>query len=163
MARALIVGCGCRGRELGRSLSERGWLVRGTSRSAAGVEAISAAGLEAVRADPDRIGTIVDQLEEISLVFWLMGSARGEPRALAALHGPRLERLAEEIVDTPVRGFVYEAAGTVAPADRGRGASIVRAAAKRWRIPVEVVAADPEPVDAWREAMLGAAAELAGG
>jgi len=32
MARALVVGCGCRGRELGRELRERGWQVRGTTR-----------------------------------------------------------------------------------------------------------------------------------
>ena len=32
VARALIVGCGCRGRMLGQRLVEDGWAVRGTSR-----------------------------------------------------------------------------------------------------------------------------------
>ena len=42
----------------------------------------------------------------------------------ADLHGPRLETLLERLVDTPVRGVVYEAAGTVEPAllgERRRG------------------------------------------
>ena len=51
MARALIVGCGCRGRELGAALAQRGWLVRGTSREPASLAAIEAAGIEAVVAD----------------------------------------------------------------------------------------------------------------
>ena len=86
---------------------------------------------------------MLDQIEDVALIFWLLGSATGEPAAVAALHGPRLERLLEEIVDTPVRGFVYEAAGTVPRrssrarrprrrrsgaqvADPGRGASMSR-------------------------------------
>jgi hypothetical protein len=162
VARALIVGCGCRGRQLGRCLIERGWLVRGTARAAAGLDAITASGIEPVPADPDRIGTIVDRLEGVSLVFWLMGSARGDWEALAALNGPRLERLTEEIVDTPVRGLVYEAGGSVPAAARARGEALVQAAARRWRIPVEVVAADPNPVDEWRQAMLAATERLAG-
>ena len=35
MARALIVGCGCRGRELGSALAAAGWQVRGTTRDPA--------------------------------------------------------------------------------------------------------------------------------
>ena len=58
---------------------------------------------------------------------------------LAAIHGPRLERVLEEIVDTPVRGFVYEPAGTVEPRLLARGGAIVAAAGERWRIPVELV------------------------
>ena len=71
-----------------------------------------AARLEAVVADPDRAASILDQVGDVALVFWLLGSALGEPGALAAVHGPRLERLMEKLVDTPVRGFVYEGGGT---------------------------------------------------
>src|SRR5690606_40730452 len=49
--------------------------------------------------------------------FWLLGTANGEPEQVAALHGPRLERMLTEAVDTPLRGFVYEAAGTVPEAE----------------------------------------------
>ena len=38
-----------------------------------------------------------------------MGTASGIPESLAALHGPRLQTLLEKLVDTPVRGVVYEA------------------------------------------------------
>lgn len=96
----------------------------------------------------------------MTLVFWLLGSAEGEPEEVAALHGPRLERLMEELVDTPVRGFVYDGGGRVEPAHLERGAAIVREAAERWRIPVEVVAEDPDDWETWIEAMLGAAERL---
>ena len=43
-----------------------------------------------------------------------------------------------------------------------RGAAIVREAAERWRIPVEVVAEDPGDWEAWTEAMLAAARRLTG-
>ena len=56
----------------------------------------------------------------MTLIFWLLGSARGDPAELAAIHGARLERVLEQIVDTPVRGFVYESGGTVEPAVLGR-------------------------------------------
>ena len=98
----------------------------------------------------------------MTLVFWLLGSAEGEPEEVAALHGSRLERLMEELVDTPVRGFVYESGGRVERAHLERGAAIVREAAERWRIPVEVVAEDPDDWEAWTEAMLAAAERLTG-
>ena len=43
MARALIVGCGCRGRLLGKELLAQGWAVRGTSRREQGLEPIAPA------------------------------------------------------------------------------------------------------------------------
>lgn len=162
MARALIVGCGCRGRELGRALQGRDWVVRGTSRSAAGVEAIAAEGIEGVRADPDRIGTVLDAIEGVALIYWLLGNAEGTAEQLAALHGPRLERLLEEIVDTPVRGFVYEIAPDLKLAHAESAFSILREAGERWRIPFEAVDGDPRNLELWLEGMLGAARELVG-
>ena len=118
--------------------------------------------MEAVVADPDRVGSILDQVGDVALVFWLLGSALGEPEAIAAIHGPRLERLMEKLVDTPVRGFVYEGAGRVPRRHLEGGAEIVREAAERWRIPVEVVDEDPGDWEAWTEAMLAAAERLTG-
>jgi nucleoside-diphosphate-sugar epimerase len=162
MARALIVGCGCRGGELGRELRERGWQVRGTSRDPAKLAEIEASGIEAVVADPDLVASVLEQIEGVTLIVWLLGRASGSAESLAALHGPRLERVLEEIVDTPVRGFVYEAAGTVAEAELRRGARAVEEASRRWRIPVELVGADPGTPGAWREAMLAACERLVG-
>jgi hypothetical protein len=160
LARALIVGCGCRGRELGRALIDRGWVVRGTTRDEGATGAIEEAGIEPVVADPDRIGTVLEAIEGVALIYWLLGSAVGEPEAVAALHGPRLERLLEEIVDTPVRGFVYEVTGWTESAVLVRALRALQEAGERWRIPFEVVDADPAELELWLEGMLGAAAEL---
>jgi uncharacterized protein YbjT (DUF2867 family) len=134
LARALIVGCGCRGRELGSALAELGWQVRGTSRRPEEMEAIEAAGVEPSAANPDRPGTVLELCRDVAVVVWLLGSANGE--ATAAIHGSRLESLLEKLVDSPVRGFAYEAAGTVDAEALAEGARIVERAGETWRIPV---------------------------
>lgn len=139
MARALIVGCGCRGRKLGERLLADGWAVRGTSRRQEGLEAIEAAGIEAAPADPDRPGTILELVGDVAVLVLLLGNATGSEEELAAIHGPRLERLMEHLVETPVRGVLYE--GT-----KG-GDEIVRAAEHTWRIPVKLLGQD-DPVEA---------------
>ena len=79
--------------------------------------------------------------------------AEGEPDAVAAIHGPRLERLLEKLVDTPVRGVVYEATGSVDPALLAAGAEIVEAASRTWHIPIEIVRGEPKDPAAWSKAM----------
>jgi nucleoside-diphosphate-sugar epimerase len=162
VARALIVGCGCRGRTLAKSLVAAGWQVRGTTRDRDRTGPVAATGTEAVVADPDRLGTLVDHLADVTLVFWLLASAAGEPEAVRALHDERLESLLQKLVDTPVRGFVYERAGSVAAEHLARGDAVVRLVGERWRIPVEVVDSAPTDHAAWRRAMEAAAARLAG-
>jgi nucleoside-diphosphate-sugar epimerase len=131
VARALIVGCGCRGRELGGRLLAEGWAVRGTSRREEGLKAIEAAGIEPALADPDRPGTVLELVNDVAVLVLLLGSCEGSEEELAAIHGPRLERLMEHLVETPVRGVLYEGTET--------GAEVVRAASRTWRIPVERV------------------------
>jgi uncharacterized protein YbjT (DUF2867 family) len=159
LARALIVGCGCRGRELGGELREGGWQVRGTSRRPEGLEAIDAAGVQSAQADPDRPGTILELCGDVAVVVWLLGSAAGEPEALSAIHGSRLESLLEKLVDSPVRGFAYESAGSVAGEILDEGARIVERAGERWRIPVTLLAAQRDEVG-WTERTAGAVAGL---
>ena len=127
MARVLIVGCGCRGQALARELVTAGHAVRGTTRTEERLPDIEAAGAEAVIADPDRLGTLMPQLVGVSVICWLLGSAGPE------VNGPRLRSLLEHLVDTPVRGFVYDA-----PASAG-GAALVREVSAAWRIPAEIV------------------------
>jgi uncharacterized protein YbjT (DUF2867 family) len=136
LARALIVGCGCRGRELGAELAGLGWQVRGTSRRAGRLEEVEAAGIEPAEADPERPATVLELCGDVAVVVWLLGSASGSDEGLAAIHGPRLERLLEKLVDSPVRGFAYEAEGTIDPSVLDRARAIAERAGARWRIPV---------------------------
>jgi uncharacterized protein YbjT (DUF2867 family) len=129
LARVLIVPCGCRGQALARELVQSGHAVRGTTRDGARAAAIAAAGAEPYVGDPDRIGTLMEALAGVTVLCWLFGSVPDPD-----LHGGRLRMLFEKLVDTPVRGVVYEPA---LPA----GEAIARDAAERWRIPVEIVAA----------------------
>jgi uncharacterized protein YbjT (DUF2867 family) len=137
VARALIVGCGCRGRQLGGRLLEDGWAVRGTSRREEGLAAIEAAGIEPALADPDRPGTILELVDDVAVLVLLLGSASGGDEELAAIHGPRLERLLEHLVETPVRGVLYE--GTRV------GAAVVEAASRTWRIPTAIAPNPSQP------------------
>jgi uncharacterized protein YbjT (DUF2867 family) len=127
VARVLIVGCGCRGQALARELVAAGHVVRGTTREPARTDAIAAAGAEPYLGDPDRVATLMDALAGVTVVCWLLGRVPD-----ADLHGGRLRMLFARLVDTPVRGVVYERA-------LPEGEAIARDAAERWRIPVAVI------------------------
>jgi predicted dinucleotide-binding enzyme len=147
MARVLIVGCGCRGQALARALGEAGHAVRGTTRASERIADIEAAGAEAVIADPDRLVTVMPAIEGVSVVCWLMGTA-AEP----TLHSERLESMLEHIVDTPVRGLVYETGGV----PRAAGIAAAERVAQTYSMPVEVVDAAPSEHEAWTAAAAAA-------
>jgi hypothetical protein len=155
MARVLIVGCGCHGIALADSLAASGITVRGTSRSAEGAERISRAGHDGVVADPDRVGTVLEQVGDVAVVVWALAKAGG-PSA-PDVNGPRLERMLERLVDTPVRGFVLEL-----PADSPQARDAVNDAGRTWRIPTRVVEAPRAQADPWRAAMGDAVESLLG-
>ena len=148
MARVLIVGCGCRGRRLAQALLAEGHAVRGTTRDPARAQDIEAAGAEAAIADPDRLATLMPAIEGASVVCWLMGTADNAD----ALHGPRLESMLEHIVDTHVRGLVYETGGV----DRPGGTAAARRVAATYNMPVEILEADPAQHDGWTAAAVAA-------
>jgi NADP-dependent 3-hydroxy acid dehydrogenase YdfG len=152
MARVLIVGCGCRGQALARALVAEGNAVRGTTRDRNRLPDIEAAGAEAVVADPDRLATLTDAIASVSVVCWLMGTAAGADQ----LHGPRLESMLEHIVDTPVRGLVYETGGV----ERPEGVAAARRAAATYNMPVEILDADPAQHEAWITAAAAAVSRI---
>ena len=156
MARCLIIGCGCRGLSLTRELIAAGHAVRGTTRDPGRRAEIEAAGAEAVIGDPDVVATLARSLEHVSIACVLLGSAVGSPEQLAALHGTRLEMLLTRMLDTTVRGIVYEAAGSVDAALLGAGAARVRERCEDSRIPYALLEADPADVDAWTDAAVAA-------
>jgi len=135
LARCLIIGCGCRGLELARELVSRGHAVRATTRDPARAAEIEAAGAEAVVADPDRIATLVAALEHTAVGCILLGSATGTDEAVAALHSTRLEMLLLRMLDTTVRGVVYEVSGTVDADLLVAGGELVRRFCEDSRIP----------------------------
>jgi nucleoside-diphosphate-sugar epimerase len=149
MARVLIVPCGCRGRALASALVADGHAVRGTTRGG-GEEAIRAAGAEPYVGDPDRIGTLMDALSGVTIVCWLMGTI-----PVPELHEGRLRMLWEKLVDTPVRGVVYEGA-------LPQGEQVARSASETWQIPLEVLGADPLGHEAWLASARGAIDRLLG-
>ena len=151
----LIIGCGGRGQELARALSAAGHTVRGTTRSPSRVAAISESGAEPFVGDPDRVGTLMEAIAGVTIVVWLLGSASGE-RA-EELHAGRLRMLCEKLVDTHVRGLVYEGAGSLPDEVLAGGAEIVRRAAATWNIPVEVLDA---PCEDWLPAAVAAVERL---
>ena len=160
MARVLIVGCGGRGQALARELLAAGHAVRGTTRDPRHLDAIAAVGAEPFVGDPDRIATLMEALASVTVVAWLLGSAAGD--AASELHAGRLRMLCEKLVDTPVRGLVYEGAGTLPDDVLAGGAEVVRRAAATWNIPVEVLATDPSECERWTSDAAGAVARLLG-
>jgi uncharacterized protein YbjT (DUF2867 family) len=156
LARVLIVGCGCRGRSLARMLGERGHAVRGTTRSADSAAAIKAAGIDAFIGDPDRVATLAPALEHVSVACLLLGSVTGQRAALEALHGTRLEMLLTRMIDTTVRGIVYESVGSVDGGLLSAGAERVRAVCEDSLIPYALIDRPPDPLEGWLEAAAGA-------
>jgi nucleoside-diphosphate-sugar epimerase len=148
VARVLIVPCGCRGRALAAELLAAGHAVRGTTRVASHADLIAAAGAEPYVGDPDRIGTLMDALRGVTIVCWLMGTV-----PVPELHAGRLRMLWEKLVDTHVRGVVYEGA-------LPEGEEVARTAAATWQIPLEVLHAGPADHAAWLAAATGAVARL---
>ena len=159
MARVLIVGCGCRGQALARELRAAGHAVRGTTRDRERLPAIEAAGAEPYLGDPDRIATLMEALTGVTIACWLMGTAEGAPE----LHDGRLRMLWEKLVDTPVRGVVYEAAGPLDPEVYARGRSVAAAAHATWMIPLRVLEADPADHPGWRSGAVEAVTSLLSG
>ena len=120
--------------------------------------AIAAAGAEPYVGDPDRIATLMEAIAGVTVVAWLLGGAGGD--GAAELHAGRLRMLCEKLVDTPVRGLLYEGAGSLGDEVLAGGAKIVRAAAVTWNIPVEVLTTPPEDCVAWTRDALAAVERL---
>lgn len=158
--RCLIIGCGCRGRLLAAALSARGHAVRGTTRDPARLAEIESAGAEAALADPDRVATLIGAFDHVSVACILLGSATGSARQLRALHGSRLEMLMTKLIDTTVRGVIYEARGTVDPGLLAGGAQRVRSFGERSLARTACLDTDPNDPQAWLAAALGAIEEV---
>jgi len=106
-------------------------------------------------ADPDRVVTLAPALAGVAVVCVLLGSAEGSAPALSALHGDRLAMLLTRVLDTHVRGMVYEASGSVESNVLAGGVSRVRSFCSRSRIPFELL--DGRVAAGWERWVEGAA------
>jgi hypothetical protein len=160
--RVLLVGGGCRGLTLARGLVADRHAVRAVTRSEDHRALIEAAGAECWIGDPDVVGTLRYALENVTILFWALGTATGSDEQVAALHGPRLEMMLSKAIDSTVRGVVYEAAGSAGPAAFATGVRELRRTCERNEIPFAVLDADPADADAWAAAARAAVDRLLG-
>ncbi len=145
----MIVGGGCRGRRLAEALVGEGHAVRITTRSEEGRAAIEAVGAECWIGTPDRLATLRGALDSVTILCWMLGSAVGSDEELQALYTTRLEYFLTQAIDTTVRGFLYEAAGSVQDDLLLDGERTVRTLTERSAIPAAVLGVDPEDVESW--------------
>lgn len=135
--------------------------MRGTTRQADRLGAIAAAGVEPFHGDPDRVATLAPALEHVTVGCVLLGSASGTPDQLAALHGSRLDMLLTRMLDTTVRGVLYEASGSVQPSILRGGAERVERACADSRIPYELLLeSEADRENAWVVSALHAVERL---
>jgi uncharacterized protein YbjT (DUF2867 family) len=150
LARILIVGGGARGVRLTQRLIGEGHAVRITTRSEERREEIEAAGAECWIGTPDRLATLRAALENVTVACWMLGAAHGSEEQLASLHTSRLEFFINQIIDTTVRGFIYEPPGGGASAEISDAAlDIACRVTSRNSIPLLLLKASPEETEQW--------------
>jgi hypothetical protein len=143
VARILIVGGGSRGRRFAAQMSASGHAVRVTTRTEAGRAAIEATGAECWIGTPDRLATLRGALANVTIACWMLAGAHGEPDAVRALHGSRLEFFLTQAIDTTVRGLIYDATPGHVPADAlAEGERLVRTLTELNAIPMALLGAD---------------------
>jgi hypothetical protein len=164
MARVLIVEGAARGLHLARALLADGHAARIVTGDPNRRKAIEQVGAECFPGSPERLATLRGALEHVTVACWLLADASGDRELVQALHGPRLESFLGGAIDTTLRGFIYEAGGTVVSEDLlAGGEQIVSETAARNLIPVAILRADPLDVEGWLVEALAAIGSLLGG
>lgn len=161
MARILIVGGGCRGRRLAGELVANGHAVRITTRSEARRAEIESAGAECWIGTPARLSTLRGALDGVALACWMLARVSAAPDELRALHGPLLESFVRQVIDTTVRGFIYDATPQACePRLLATGIEIVESLAAFNAIPARVIAAARDDDGSWIASARGAVDQL---
>jgi hypothetical protein len=141
VARVLILGGGCRGRQLAAGVLEQGHAVRIVTRSEPGRAAIEAVGAECFVGDPNRLATLRGVLEGVTVACWLLATATGSPAQLRELSVSRLPAFLGTAIDSTMRGFLFEA-----PAQAAR---LVRDLAARNALDAVPLTVDPRDTGHW--------------
>src|SRR5580704_16309628 len=125
-------------------MTKDGHIVRTTTRTEAARSQIEAAGAECWVGTPDRLATLRGALDSVTIVCWLLGTAVGGEQELRALHSSRLELFLTQMIDTTVRGLVYEARGTASASELpAAGEALTRVLTARNEIPAAFLTVDP--------------------
>lgn len=151
MARLLIIGGGCRALTLTPQIKAQGHVLRISTRDQSRRADIEKAGAECWIGTPDRLDTMRAALEGVTIACWLLGTAKGSDQEVRALHDSRLEFFLGQIIDTTVRGFIYERAGSAGADVLTHGAQIASEMTTRNSIPLGLIEADPSDNQAWLE------------
>lgn len=163
MARLLIIGGGRRGLGLARAVEVDGHATRIVTRSQERRPSIESGGAECWIGDPDRLATLRGALEGVTIACWLLGSPSGSREQVEALHGPRLRAFLGGAIDSTMRGFIYEAAGSAPAQVLAQGERIACEECTRNAIPLVVLRAAPVEEGSWRAESLEAIRSLLGG
>jgi hypothetical protein len=124
-------------------MTESDHAVRLTTRTEGGRAAIEATGAECWIGTPDRLATLRGALENVTIACWMLAQAHGEPDAVQALHGSRLEFFLGQAIDTTVRGLIYDATpGYVPPEALAEGERLVRSLTELNAIPMALLGSD---------------------
>jgi hypothetical protein len=145
-----MIGGGCRGTALARSLVAEGNAVRAVTRTEGRRRELEEAGCECWIGDPDRIGTLRYALDNVTVLLWLLGTV-----AVNELHGSRLAMMLDKTTDTTVRGVVYELGSQ-------SGVREVERAHDRNEIPFALLRTDARDLEAWLPAARAAIDSLLG-
>ena len=142
VARVLIVEGGERGLRLAQALVEEGHAVRVVASDGSRRARIEEVGAECFLGTPDRLASLRGVLEHVTVACWLLADTNSPDSDLVrALHGSRLEQFLSSAIDSTLRGFVYDAMGSVPAEVLTEGERIVSETAARNLIPIAIVKA----------------------
>ena len=100
----------------------------------------------------------------MTVACWLLAGAAGAAGELQELHTVRLEFFLTQMIDTTVRGFVYEGRGTTsAPEALVEGEQIARRMCERNAIPLAVLDRPAAEGDLWQQQARAAIEQLLNG
>jgi hypothetical protein len=151
--RLMLVGAAsARGLALTRSMRADQHAVRAVTRSEEHRAVLEDAGAEVWIGTPDRIGSLRNGLENVTILAWCLGGATGPADVVAPLHGSRWHMMLEKTIDTTVRGVLYESVGTVDATLLAEGAAITHTMHEQNEIPYRLLDSDPGDPEAWAAA-----------
>jgi len=121
-------------------MADAGNAVRITTRSEERRSEVEASGAECWLGTPARLGSLRAALDGVTVACWMLVRATGPAAEVRSLHGSRLELFLRYVIDTTVRGFVYDASpGTLCEQLLEEGAAVTRSLTRQHSIPARVL------------------------